>query len=157
MLWQCDIRVRRRYYFLISNTPSGIVAKFLKTWWFPVQYYPTSITTSPLEKLHWKDIDEILYDSKRVCGKLGKTDVGRIIIFVGTSSPPSFPRQEILVSCPSLLRIKPLPLVYHIIHQIITWYVKNIKINIGRKAKLVKFPLHQTWLTMSSPWSSLWN
>ena len=67
----------------------------------------------------------------RVCGKLGKTDVGRIIIFVGTSPPQPYPRQEILVSCPSLSRIKPLPLVYHIIHQIITRYVKEIKITLN--------------------------
>ena len=40
------------------------------------------------EKLYYKDKDKILCDRKRVCGKLWKTDVGRIIIFVGTSPPP---------------------------------------------------------------------
>ena len=62
----------------------------------------------------------VLSDRKRVCGKTGKTDVGRIIIFVGTPAPPPPPEQEIPVSCPSLLQIKQLPLVYHIIQQIIT-------------------------------------
>ena len=62
----------------------------------------------------------VLSDRKRVCGKTGKTDVGRIIIFVGTPAPPPRHEQEIPVSCPSLLQIKQLPLVYHIIQQIIT-------------------------------------
>ena len=62
----------------------------------------------------------VLSDRKRVCGKTGKTDVGRIIIFVGTPAPPPRSEQEIPVSCPSLLQIKQLPLVYHIIQQIIT-------------------------------------
>ena len=32
-----------------------------------------------------KDSIKILWDSVLVCGKMGKTDVGRIIIFVGSS------------------------------------------------------------------------
>ena len=60
-----------------------------------------------------KDPDKTFWDSVLVCGKMGKTDVGRIIIFVGSSRR----QQEIWSSCRSILRVKPFLLVYCIIHK----------------------------------------